>query len=99
MRALIFALCVAAGGAVAIISCAKGEDPIPIDDQDSGPVPNPCAACKTGEVCSQGQCKAMCDSPLAKCASPDGGAALCVDVKTDPMRCGSCTNVCKIPDA
>ena len=58
---------------------------------DAGCVP----ACKSGEVCSAGTCKAQCDPPLVKCASD---ASVCVDTTSDPKNCGQCGNPCTGPD-
>lgn len=39
-------------------------------------------------VCSQGACKAACDSPLTDCSNS------CVDTDSDPSNCGACGTVC-----
>lgn len=50
-------------------------------------------ACKTGMICSQGQCKNECDLPTTKC--PSG----CTDLKTDPLNCNACGKICPLSDA
>ncbi|CAN5206127.1 hypothetical protein BH09MYX1_BH09MYX1_47810 [soil metagenome] len=55
-------------------------------------------ACKTGEVCSSGSCKASCDSPTTKCTGGDGGVT-CATLANDPDHCGQCTTACAAADA
>lgn len=91
-----------------VIACAKAIEDIPPEDAGDPGCPQfnlltdplhcgSCAnKCMSGEVCSNGQCKAMCDSPLTKCTA-DGGLS-CIDTKADPKHCGSCTKVCTTAD-
>ncbi len=47
--------------------------------------------CPAGQLCAGGACTTTCAAPLTLCS----GA--CVNTTNDPMRCGSCTNVCPTP--
>lgn len=97
---------------VAIGACATGQIDEPIDEDggignagcpqyDVMKDPMHCGsctnACAAGQVCSTGQCKAMCDLPAIKCVIE--GGPQCLDVKTDPTHCGGCATVCKLADA
>ena len=64
------------------------------DPQHCGSCTN---ACKTGEVCSNGACKASCEAPTVKCVA-DGGIT-CATTATDPQNCGQCGNACSTADA
>src|SRR5215471_12987397 len=45
--------------------------------------------CTGTQVCSGGQCTTMCKSTEMQCSSGS-----CVDVTSNPLACGSCTNKC-----
>ena len=46
------------------------------------------AGCPSGQVCSQGACKANCAANETRCG------VVCVDAKLDPKNCGTCGNAC-----
>lgn len=54
-------------------------------------------ACDAGNLCSNGACKAQCDTPLTKCASDAGN--VCANLTNDTSHCGQCTTACTTADA
>lgn len=50
------------------------------------------AACRSGEVCSNGTCAAACTAPLSTCATASGRT--CADLRSDPLHCGACEIAC-----
>jgi len=47
------------------------------------------AACKSGEICTDGKCKLTCPPDYNICNGK------CVSNKTDPNNCGACGKACK----
>ena len=97
LRALVGtagAVVVALGLGLGIASgCAVGGQIIQGNDASVVPdAPAPAktcdAGCPSGQVCDNGACVSTCKTGELDCASQ------CVDPKTDPKHCGSCSNVC-----
>jgi hypothetical protein len=79
--------------AVCLISaCATGL----LAPDDAGTSDASCTTCKDGGTTTDAHPPSpdgSCNTGETKCAE-DGGAPMCVDTKSDPNHCGSCTNTC-----
>ena len=101
IRQFFLGLLGVAASVTLIGACAQGTATVNFPDPVDGSTPTDGAStdgasatceggCPTGQVCSQGACKANCQANETKCG------VTCVDVKTDAKNCGKCGGACGV---
>ena len=56
-----------------------------------------CTLCAGASICSGGTCKTECNAAETVCADASGDL-YCANLQTSDENCGSCGNICPIPD-
>jgi alpha-tubulin suppressor-like RCC1 family protein len=59
--------------------------------------PQPPAGSHAAATCIKGQCSFLCDAGHDNCDGDFSNNGCEVDLETDPVHCGSCSNACAVP--